>query len=82
MLPFPSLDNLHDSHAAIAQSRDMTKAMEDLFLSMRDGLKLLLDPLTQPLSWALDGTLYLLTALPWWVLIPLLVALVLAWPTF
>ncbi len=59
MLPFPSLDNLHYSYAAIAQTRDMTMEIEDLILSMRDGLKLVLDPRTQPLSWALDGTHYL-----------------------
>ncbi len=74
MLPFPSLDNLHDSYAEIAQTRDMTTEIEDLFLSMRDGLRLVLGPRTQPVSWALYGTHYPFTALPWWVLVPLLVA--------
>ncbi len=82
MLPFPSLDNLHYSYAAIAQTRDMTMEIEDLILSMRDGLKLVLDPRTQQLSWALDGTHYLFFALPWSVLVPLLVAPVWARPTF
>jgi glycine betaine/proline transport system permease protein len=30
-----------------------------------------LDPLTQPLSWALDSALTLFTATPWWALVPI-----------
>ncbi|MBV7395746.1 ABC transporter permease [Mameliella sediminis] len=76
VFPFPSLDELHESCAQITQTRDMTSALEDTFLSMRAGLKSVLDPITQPLSWALDGMLYVFTAMPWWILVPLLVALV------
>lgn len=75
--PFPSLDALHDSCSRIIQTRDMTSAVENLFLSVRDELKSVLDPLTQPLSWALDNMLNLFTNTPWWVLVPLLIAL--AW---
>lgn len=74
-IPFPSLDNLHESCHAIGRSRDMTAAVERGFLSIKDGLKFVLDPLTQPLSWILDGTLYTLGSTPWWVLIPLVLAL-------
>ena len=30
------------------------------------------NPLTQPLSWALDSALSLFTTLPWWCLVPLI----------
>lgn len=71
-IPFPSLDNLHESCGAIDRTRDMTNGLEQFFLSIKDSLKLVLDPLTQPLSWMLDGSLYLFTNTPWWVLIPLI----------
>ena len=71
-LPFPSLDVLHDACASIGQTRDLTAALETGFLSIRDELKLVLDPITQPLSWMLDGTLIAFQALPWWLMIPLL----------
>lgn len=71
-IPFPSLDNLHESCAAIPQTRDMTSGLEDAFLSIKDALKLFLDPLTQPLSWALDGALWAFLAIPWWILLPAL----------
>lgn len=74
-IPFPSLDNLGDACAAIPKTRDMTSGLEDGFLAIKDGLKLVLDPLTEPLSWMLDGALVLFTALPWWVMIPILVAM-------
>lgn len=70
--PFPSLDALHDACPAIAQTRDMTSGVEDGFLSVKDGLKFVLDPLTQPLSWMLDGSLWLFLAVPWFILIPLI----------
>jgi len=76
-LAFPSLDTLHESCARISQTRDMTEGLEQGFLSIRAELKLVLDPITQPLSWMLDGTLYLFETTPWWVMIPLLV--ILAW---
>ena len=74
-LPFPSLDVLHESCARIYQTRDLTRGLADAFLAIKDPLKLVLDPLTQPLSWLLDGALALVSAMPWWVLIPLLIGL-------
>lgn len=75
-IPFPSLDNLHTSCGAISRTRDMTAGLEKAFLSIKDGLKFVLDPLTQPLSWLLDGSLLLFVTMPWWILIPALLALV------
>ena len=69
-IPFPSLANLYESCAAIPQTRDMTSGLEEAFLSVKDALKVILDPLTQPLSWALDGALWAFLAVPWWVLLP------------
>ncbi len=76
-IPFPSLDNLHESCNAIERTRDMTNGVEQYFLEIKDGLKLFLDPLTQPLSWILDGSLYLFTNTPWWILIPIILFVVL-----
>jgi len=73
--PFPSLDALNKSCGAIPRTRDMTAWVEGLFLTVKDGLKYVLDPITQPLSWALDGSLIFFEAIPWFVLIPALVAL-------
>ena len=75
VFPFPSLDNLNESCSSIAQSRDVTKGLENGFLSIRDELKVVLDPLTQPLSWLLDGALWLFEATPWFIMIPVLVAI-------
>ncbi len=72
-LPFPSLDTLHEACDAIPQTRDMTLSVEQGFLAIKDSLKFVLDPLTQPLSWMLEAALWAFTATPWWVLIPLLV---------
>lgn len=74
-LPFPSLDTLHESCARIAQTRDLTAGIETGFLEVRGDIKWILDPATQPLSWLLEGTLYTFEATPWWILIPLLIAL-------
>ncbi len=74
-LAFPSLDTLHESCARISQTRDVTEGLEQGFLGIRAELKYVLDPLTQPLSWLLDGTLFVFETTPWWVMIPLLVAL-------
>ena len=71
-LPFPSLDVLHAACAKIGQTRDLTAGLEDGFLAMRPELKFVLDPITQPLSWLLDGTLFVFEAAPWWVMIPVL----------
>lgn len=75
VFPFPSLDVLHESCGRIGQTRDLTAGIEDEFLAIRGGLKSVLDPITQPLSWLLDSTLYVFDILPWWILIPLLVIL-------
>ena len=68
--PFPSLDNLNESCSSIAQSRDVTKGIEEGFLAAKPALKTVLDPITQPLSWMLDGAL-------WFIMVPILVAI--AW---
>lgn len=75
IFPFPSLDNLNESCASIAQSRDVTKGIEDGFLAAKPALKAVLDPITQPLSWMLDGALWLFEATPWFIMIPILVAI-------
>jgi len=72
-LPFPSLDNLNDGCNRISQTRDFTAGIEDTFLAAKSGLKAVLDPITQPLSWMLDGALWLFTETPWWIIVPLLV---------
>ncbi|MBY5932088.1 ABC transporter permease subunit [Tateyamaria omphalii] len=76
-LPFPSLDVLHEACGRIGQTRDLTAGIEQGFLAVRPELKLVLDPLTQPLSWMLDGTLWLFQATPWWIMIPVL--LLISW---
>ncbi|MGR3628505.1 MAG: ABC transporter permease [Sulfitobacter sp.] len=76
--PFPSLDALHDSCDAIPQSRDLTQGLEQGFLAIKDNLKVVVDPLTQPLSWALENALWIMQAVPWFVMIPLLMAITFA----
>ena len=76
-ISFPSLDTLHRACPEIPQTRDLTGGLETLFLTVKDSLRLVLDPITQPLSWMLDGALSAFTAAPWWIMIPLLTAL--AW---
>ena len=71
-LPFPSLDNLHKACSAVPQTRDLTASLETGFLVVRPSLRLVLDPLTQPLSWALEYTLLFFTTMPWWALVPLI----------
>ncbi len=73
--PFPSLDALNDSCGAISQTRDFTAGIEDSFLAAKPALKSVLDPLTQPLSWLLDGALWLFQTVPWFIMIPLLIVL-------
>ena len=75
-LPFPSLDHLHEACGQIWRTRDMTNGIETGFLAIKDGLKLVLDPLTQPLSWMLQGAIAGFGAVPWWVMMPVLLALV------
>lgn len=74
-LPFPSLDELHLACARIGQTRDLTEGLENGFLAIRSELKFVLDPITQPLSWMLDGTLFVFEAAPWWVMMPALILL-------
>lgn len=73
-MPFPSMDELHEACAAFPQSRALTKGLEDGFLGIKDGLSLVLDPITQPLSWFLEGALWLFETTPWWIMIPALLA--------
>ena len=39
----------------------MTAGLERFFLDIKDNLKFVLDPLTQPLSWLIDSALYAFT---------------------
>lgn len=73
--PFPSLDELNASCPAFSRTRDMTSGIENGFLWLKDSFKFVLDPMTQPLSWVLDGALFAFAAIPWFILIPALVAL-------
>lgn len=77
-VPFPSMDALNEACSAFPQSRELTKGLEQGFLSIKDSLSIVLDPITQPLSWLLDGTLYGMLNTPWWIVIPLLLLVVLA----
>lgn len=45
-------------------------------MSVKDTLSIVLDPITQPLSWFLNGTLHFMVETPWWIIIPLLLLLV------
>ncbi|SFQ11414.1 ABC transporter permease [Tranquillimonas alkanivorans] len=71
-LPFPSMDALNDACEAFPQSREVTRGLEQGFLDVKDALSYVLDPVTQPLSWALEYALLAFQATPWWVMIPLL----------
>ncbi len=74
--PFPSLDALNQACAALPQSRDVTVGVEKSFLAIKDSLRFVFDPMTQPLSWALEWALALFQATPWWIMIPILMAIV------
>lgn len=74
--PFPSMDALNEACGAFPQSRELTKGLEQGFLAIKDSLSIVLDPITQPLSWLLDGTLYGMLNTPWWIVIPLLLLVV------
>ncbi|MQQ09955.1 ABC transporter permease subunit [Epibacterium sp. SM1979] len=71
-LPFPSMDVLNEACSAFPKSRELTKGLEDGFLAIKDVLKFVLDPVTQPLSWLLDGALFAAQSVPWWIIMPLL----------
>ena len=75
-LPFPSLDALNDACGRIVQSRDVTKGVEQGFLAIKDVLRTVLDPITQPLSWLLDFALSVAETTPWWVMFPILMVVV------
>jgi glycine betaine/proline transport system permease protein len=75
-MPFPSMDALNDACASFPQARELTRGLERGFLDIKDSLSVVLDPLTQPLSWALSGALWLFQATPWFVMIPLLALIV------
>ena len=70
--PFPSMDALHEACPSFPQSRELTTGLEEGFLSIKDVLKVVVDPLTQPLSWALNDALWLMQAVPWFIMIPAL----------
>lgn len=70
--PFPSLDALNKACPAIPPSRDFTQGIENGFMAIRGGLRVVIDPLTQPLSWMLKDMLWLMTQTPWWIVIPML----------
>jgi glycine betaine/proline transport system permease protein len=74
-LPFPSMDALHDACSAFPQSRQLTRGLENGFLDVKDGLSFVLDPITQPLSWFLNGALYAVLNTPWWIVIPIFMAI-------
>ena len=73
--PFPSLDEMHDACSAIPQSRSLTQGLETGFLGIRDSLRWVIDPLSQPLSWMLQDMLWLMTQTPWWIVMPVLFAI-------
>lgn len=65
---FPSLDVLHNACSVIPRTRDFTAGLEQFFLAVKDPVKSVLGPITQPLSWALQGALDLVQNMPWWLL--------------
>lgn len=71
-LPFPSLDALHEACPSFPQARNLTNGLENGFLSVKDVLKVVVDPITQPLSWMLNGALDIMQITPWWIMMPLL----------
>lgn len=71
-LPFPSMDALNDACSHFPKSRELTKGLEEGFLAIKDTLRFVLDPITEPLSWMLDGALYVAQSAPWWIIMPLL----------
>jgi len=70
--PFPSMDALHEACTSFPQSRELTSGLEEGFLAIKDSLKVVIDPITQPLSWALESALWVMQAVPWFIMIPLL----------
>jgi glycine betaine/proline transport system permease protein len=70
--PFPSMDVLNDACTNFPQSRSVALGLENGFLGIKDSLSAVLDPITQPLSWALHNALWFFETTPWWIMIPLL----------
>ena len=75
-LPFPSMNALNEACPAFPQSRELTLGLENGFLNVKDSISIVLDPITQPLSWMLDGALYGVLNTPWWIVIPLMLLIV------
>ncbi|MCF4166006.1 ABC transporter permease subunit [Zavarzinia compransoris] len=75
-LPFPSMDAFNDACSNFPQARELTKGLEEGFLAIKDQLSLVLDPITEPLNWFLNGALWLFQSTPWWVVIPILLIVV------
>lgn len=75
-IPFPSLDQLNEACGSMPQSRDLTKGVESGFLAIKDALRFVLDPITQPLSWILEFALATFEAAPWWIMFPILALIV------
>lgn len=76
-IPFPSLNALNHACPAIPPSSELTRGLEQGFLAIRGGLRFVIDPLTQPLSWMLRDMLWVMTTIPWWIVIPAL--LLISW---
>ena len=76
VFPFPSMDELYKACPSFPQSREFTAGVEEVFLNVKDVLKTVLDPLTQPLSWLLEGALFIFLAAPWWIVVPLILMFV------
>ena len=75
-LPFPSRDALNEACPSFPQSRELTLGLENGFLNVKDSMSVVLDPITQPLSWMLDGALYGVLNTPWWIVIPIILLVV------
>ncbi|WP_438968070.1 ABC transporter permease, partial [Planktomarina temperata] len=73
---FPSLDELNKACGQISQTRDVVKGLENGFLAIRPALRTVLDPITQPLSWMLDGTLYIFMTAPWFLIMAVILVAV------
>ena len=70
--PFPSMNALNDACAAMPRMGDFARSLHEGFIDIRPALRFVLDPLTQPLSWFLTGALEFFTAIPWFIMVPLM----------
>lgn len=71
-VPFPSMDAFNEACGKFPKSRELTVGLEDGFLAIKDSLRFILDPITEPLSWMLDGAMWVAESTPWWIVIPVL----------